>query len=35
MEYRKTTNLLDKTSDKIPRTITKRWIEVHDQSGRS
>ena len=35
MEYQKTTSLLDKTSDKIPRTITKIWIEVHDQSGGS
>ena len=33
MEYRKITNLLDTTSDKVPRFITKKWIEVHDQSG--
>ena len=33
MEYQKITNLLDTTFDNIPRFITKRWIEVHDQSG--
>ena len=27
------TNLLDATSDNVPRFITKKWIEVHDQSG--
>ena len=33
MEYPKIINLLDNTSDKVPRFITKKWIEVHDQSG--
>ena len=33
MEYWKITNLLDTTSDKVLRFITKNWIEVHDQSG--
>ena len=33
MEYQKSTNLLGNTSDKVPRFITKKWIEVHDQSG--
>ena len=33
MEYQKITNLLDSTSDKVPTFITKKWIEVHDQSG--
>ena len=33
MEYQKITNLLDTTFDNVPRFITKRWIEVHDQSG--
>ena len=33
MEYRKNTNLLDTTSDNMPRSITKKWVEVHDQSG--
>ena len=33
MEYQKTTNLLGNTLDKVPRFITKKWIEVHDQSG--
>ena len=32
MEYQKITNLLGNTSDKVPRFITKKWIEVHDQS---
>ena len=33
MEYQKTVNLADTTSDKVPRFITKKLIEVHDQSG--
>ena len=33
MEYQKITNLLDASSDNVPRFITKKWIEVHDQSG--
>ena len=33
MEYQKITNLLGSTADKVPRFITKKWIEVHDQSG--
>ena len=33
MEYQKITNLLSTTSDNVPRFITKKWIEVHDQSG--
>ena len=35
MEYQKIINLLDKTSDKVPKCITKKWIEVHDQSGHT
>ena len=35
MEYQKITNLLDNTSDEVPRFITKKWIEVHDQSGET
>ena len=35
MEYQEITNLLDSTSDKLPRFITKKWIEVHDQSGKT
>ena len=35
MEYQKITNLLGNTSDKVPRFITKKWIEVHDQSGNA
>ena len=33
MEYQKITNLLGSTFDKVPRFITKKWIEVRDQSG--
>ena len=33
MEYQKITNLLGRTIDEIPRFITKKWVEVHDQSG--
>ena len=33
MEYQNITKLLDTTSDKIPRFITEKWLEVHDQSG--
>ena len=31
MEYQKITILLDTTIDEIPRFITKKWVEVHDQ----
>ena len=33
MEYQKITNLLNTTSDNIPRFITKKRTEVHDQPG--
>ena len=33
MEYQKIINLLDATSDTVPRFVTKNWIEVHDQYG--
>ena len=33
MEYQKITNLLGTTSNEMPRFITKKWVEVHDQSG--
>ena len=33
MEYQKIVNLLDTTSDKVPKFITKKWKEVCDQSG--
>ena len=35
MEYQKITNSLDNIPDKVPRFITKKWIEVHDQSGET
>ena len=33
IEYQKLTNFPDTTFDNIPRFITKKWVEVHDQSG--
>ena len=33
MQYQKITNLLDPTSHKVPRFMTKKWIEIYDQSG--
>ena len=33
MEYQKIINLLDTTSDNVPRFNAKKWIEVYDQSG--
>ena len=35
MEYQKIINLLDPTSNNVPRFITKKWIEVHDQSNNA
>ena len=35
MAYQKIANLLGNTSDKEPRNITKKWIEVHDQFGNT
>ena len=35
MEYQKIKNLLGNLPDKVPRFITKKWIEVHDQSGET
>ena len=35
MEFQKITNFLDTTLDDkdLPRFVTKKWIEVYDQSG--
>ena len=33
MEYQKIRNLLGTTLDEVPKFITKKWVEVHDQSG--
>ena len=33
MEYQKIKSLLGTMIDEIPRFITKKWVEVHDQSG--
>ena len=35
IEYQKITNLLGTTIDEIPRFITEKWVEVHDQSGEN
>ena len=35
MEYQNIKKLLDTTSDSVSRFITKKLIEVHDQSGGS
>ena len=35
MEYQNITNLLGNIPDKVPRFITKKWIEFHDQSGET
>ena len=34
MKYQKIINLLDTTSDNVPKFITKKWVEVHDQSNK-
>ena len=33
MEYQKIANLLGTTPIEMPRFITKKWVEVNDQSG--
>ena len=33
MEYQKITNLFDTMLDEVPRFVTKKWVEVHDQAG--
>ena len=35
MEYHKIAKLLGTTPDEVLRFITKKWIEVHDQSGNA
>ena len=35
MEYQKITNFLGITPDEVPRFITKKWKEVHHQSGNA
>ena len=36
MEFQKIVTLLDTISDDkdLPRLVTKKWIEVYDQSGK-
>ena len=33
MEYQKITNLLGTTPNEMPRFVTKKWVDVHDESG--
>ena len=33
MEYQKITKILGSKLDKVPKFITKKWIDVYDQSG--
>ena len=33
MKYQTIKNLLGKISDNVPRFLTKKWIDVYDQSG--
>ena len=35
MEYQKIANLLGNIPDKVRKFNTKKWIEVHDQSGNA
>ena len=35
MEYQKITNLLGTMPSEVPRFITNKWIEVHNQSGNT
>ena len=35
MEYQKIISLLGTTPDELPKFITKKWIEAHDQSGNA
>ena len=35
MDYERITNLLGNIPDKVAIFITKKWIEVHDQSGKT
>ena len=37
MEFQRIVNLLDTTSDDkdLPRLVTKKWIEVYDQSEKN
>ena len=33
MKYQKIINLIDTISDNVSKFITKKWLDVHDQSG--
>ena len=36
MEFQKIVNFINTNSDgNLPRFVTKKWIEVYDQSGRN
>ena len=34
MEFNKINNLLDDPTDKVPRFVTKKWVEIHPQSTK-
>ena len=33
MEYQKMINLIDNMLDQVPRFVTKKWVEIYDESG--
>ena len=33
MEYQKIINLLGNSPDQVPRFVTKKWVEIYDESG--
>ena len=33
MEYQKIIDLLGNMPDQVPRFVTKKWAEIHDESG--
>ena len=33
MEYQKIINLLGNIPDQVPRFVTKKWVEIYDESG--
>ena len=35
MEYQEITDLLDTIPEKVTKFITKKWIEIHDQSDNA
>ena len=35
MEYQKIINLLGNIPDQVPRFVTKKWVELYDESGET